>query len=280
MNLQTRGVAVPDSAIRAREGQDGFILWARSMSLFSKKSPDQPAGLISVLRDARLDDADRDDAAMDLRAFDEPEVRSILSEVATDPVTDPDLADTAAESLAEIWCRTKSFDVAVYRQLTGGALAVATAMIAKCHPEWLVGEEGSHVLRITNAVFPWKQSAVNGQRERLLDSIVSAVPFTAIVLDRWNDDLQAELSAISPPAGDGATWYRIRPADVERLKAESYRGLWALFAFSREPRSLSELDRWPDDAETLARVTREIGARYSIVADVDEQDWLVCFAAD
>ena len=106
------------------------------MSL-SRKSPKQPAGLIAVLRDASPGNNDRDDAAMDLSQFDEPEVRTLLAEVATDPATDPELADTAADSLAEIWCRTGVFDRDVYQRLTGDALTVARAWIMKCHPEWL-----------------------------------------------------------------------------------------------------------------------------------------------
>mgnify|MGYP001773457614 CR=1 FL=1 len=68
---------------------------------------DQPQGLISVLLDTNAEFGDQDGAAMELGGFDEPEVEQALVEVASDPTTDPLLADRCGEALGEIWCRKK-----------------------------------------------------------------------------------------------------------------------------------------------------------------------------
>ena len=44
----------------------------------------QPQGLIEVLLDVTASEADRDDAAMDLAAYDEPEVEDALIQVGAD----------------------------------------------------------------------------------------------------------------------------------------------------------------------------------------------------
>lgn len=65
----------------------------------------QPTGLISALLDRRAEHGDRDDAAMDLGAYDEPEVEQALITIVTDLNEDEGIADAAAESLSEIWNR-------------------------------------------------------------------------------------------------------------------------------------------------------------------------------
>ena len=79
------------------------------------KSPTlgQPAGLISVLRDQAAEHGDRVDAAMDLAAFSEPEVESVLLEVALNLAEDADIADQAGHSLWEVWSRTGRADAAL-----------------------------------------------------------------------------------------------------------------------------------------------------------------------
>jgi len=47
----------------------------------------QPQGLIAVLRDVTASEADRDDAAMDLAAYDEAEVEEALIRVGADSST-------------------------------------------------------------------------------------------------------------------------------------------------------------------------------------------------
>jgi hypothetical protein len=68
----------------------------------------QPQGLISVLLDrtARLDE--RDDAAMDLSAYDE--ALPVLIEAAQNTAEDEMVAASIGESIGEMWTRLGGFD--------------------------------------------------------------------------------------------------------------------------------------------------------------------------
>lgn len=65
----------------------------------------QPEGLISVLLDLKSEFGDRDDAAMDLGSYDEPEAEDALIKIVLNHTEDEDLVDSAGESLKEIWQR-------------------------------------------------------------------------------------------------------------------------------------------------------------------------------
>ena len=71
--------------------------------------PQQPDGLVSVLKNKSAEYGDRDDAAMDLGSYDGPEVESALLNVLLDETEDEGLVETAAESLSEVWTR-KNFE--------------------------------------------------------------------------------------------------------------------------------------------------------------------------
>ena len=78
----------------------------------------QPQGLISVLLDKTLDpDNDRDDAAMDLGAYDEPEALTALIQVASDPTEPHDLLEQCADSIYAIWRRRGGADQAMVARL-------------------------------------------------------------------------------------------------------------------------------------------------------------------
>jgi len=83
-----------------------------------KETIKQPQGLVSVLIDqsARIDE--RDDAAMDLSAYDEPVAIAALVEVASDPRTPTMVRESCGESIAEIWYRNSSFDEELFKALT------------------------------------------------------------------------------------------------------------------------------------------------------------------
>ena len=97
---------------------------------------DQPQGLIRVLLDCNAQSGARDDAATDLSAFDEPEAEAALVVVASDPTTDPHLAETCGASIAEIWCRREELDVAVLRRLRDRALDIVVGTVRAKKPEW------------------------------------------------------------------------------------------------------------------------------------------------
>jgi hypothetical protein len=69
------------------------------------KPPGQPEGLISVLLNTEAEFGDRDDAAMDLGEFDEPAAEEALLKVVLLHTEDEGIADSAGESLWQIWSR-------------------------------------------------------------------------------------------------------------------------------------------------------------------------------
>ena len=104
----------------------------------------QPAGLIQVLLDPNAEFGDRDDAAMDLGAFDEIEVEKALAEVACDAAKEA-LADSCGESLAEIWCRRGHVTQDILIKLTPVSLRIAVATLeALCPP---LAIEADNILR-------------------------------------------------------------------------------------------------------------------------------------
>jgi hypothetical protein len=71
----------------------------------------QPQGLIDLLLDVTAAEADRDDAAMDLAAYDEPEVEDALLHVDADASTPNSVAASCGASLAESWIRKKTVNL-------------------------------------------------------------------------------------------------------------------------------------------------------------------------
>lgn len=113
------------------------------MSLFpERRTAAQPQGLISVLLDQSAEYGDRDDAAMDLGAYDEPEAEAALLSVACLPETDPDLAERCGESLGEIWSRRASLSRGGLLKLTGAAREEALRILEARRPEWRAEVEG------------------------------------------------------------------------------------------------------------------------------------------
>ena len=79
----------------------------------------QPQGLIEVLLDVTASEADRDDAAMDLAAYDEPEVEEALIRMGADSSTPNSVAASCGEALAEIWIRKKTLNLDALKRLQG-----------------------------------------------------------------------------------------------------------------------------------------------------------------
>jgi hypothetical protein len=81
------------------------------------KRTKQPEALIRLLLDKGAEFGDRDDAAMDLAGFDDPEAEEALTTVAQDLADDEDIVDRAGESLAEIWKRKGKWDSGIVAQM-------------------------------------------------------------------------------------------------------------------------------------------------------------------
>lgn len=94
----------------------------------------QPAGLISVLLDTNADQAERDDAAMDLASYDHSEAAEALAKVAAMPETPDMVLASCGESLAEIWVRKGAINFEQYEVLRSQAKKEANAYINSKQP--------------------------------------------------------------------------------------------------------------------------------------------------
>jgi hypothetical protein len=90
--------------------------------------------LIRLLLDLRADHGDRDDAALALAESDEPGAEHALALIALDPQTDPDLAETCGEALAQVWARRGALDVEVLQRLPARARALTAATVKVLRP--------------------------------------------------------------------------------------------------------------------------------------------------
>lgn len=94
--------------------------------------------LIKILLDKNEEIGARDDAAIDLRKYDDPLAFEALLKIATTPDKDEEfLADVCGESIAKILLRTNHFDPKYLEQMTPAARNEAIAVIAENKPEWL-----------------------------------------------------------------------------------------------------------------------------------------------
>ena len=90
----------------------------------------QPAGLISVLLEPQARRDERDDAAMDLSAFDSPDALAALIRVATCTREDAVLLDSCGQSVAEIWLRRGHVDVEALDRMAAPAQKSAIDTLA------------------------------------------------------------------------------------------------------------------------------------------------------
>ena len=73
--------------------------------IFRKKVPPTVSELLSYLQNRANDLGSRDDVAMDLGRFDEPEVEDALLKITLDQSEEEMIIDSAGDSLREIWER-------------------------------------------------------------------------------------------------------------------------------------------------------------------------------
>jgi hypothetical protein len=95
-----------------------------------------PYSYVDKLLDRSLGWAIRDDYAVFMIDYDEPEVDALFR-VASDPTEDDDMAESCGESVAEIWCRKGTLKIDCIRQLKPAALNEALGIISVRKPEWI-----------------------------------------------------------------------------------------------------------------------------------------------
>ena len=94
----------------------------------------QPQGLLTVLRDPAATEDERDDAAMDLDAFDEAEVEEALILAASDTLESRMVAASAGESVARIWARKGRIPTGVMARLRSDARIEAQSILGALAP--------------------------------------------------------------------------------------------------------------------------------------------------
>lgn len=77
--------------------------------------------LIRVLQDKSIDIGVRDDAAMDLEFYDEPQALEALIRTAKDAEEHEMILDSCGESIKNIWVRKGVYSPAAYNQFTQAA---------------------------------------------------------------------------------------------------------------------------------------------------------------
>lgn len=97
----------------------------------------QPQGLIEALLDVTASEAERDDAAMDLAAYNAPEVEEALIRVGADASTPNAVAASCGKSLAEIWLRKQQLNLDTLKHLQGEACHEALGLIRVREPSWV-----------------------------------------------------------------------------------------------------------------------------------------------
>ena len=93
--------------------------------------------LKKILLDRKAPLAERDDAAIDLGEFDDPEALETLMEIAVDPQEDDIILASCGESIALIWLRTGKFDRNQLKRLVGSARVEAEVLLRNQRPKWL-----------------------------------------------------------------------------------------------------------------------------------------------
>jgi hypothetical protein len=96
---------------------------------------DRVAALVEILLDknARIDE--RDDAAMDLGAYNDDRALSALLSIATDHTAEPVIMDVCGESIGEIWAERNFFDISLFKKMTPKAQFELYSYIAGYKPE-------------------------------------------------------------------------------------------------------------------------------------------------
>jgi len=116
------------------------LAWAGLLRQFTARGDtmvEQPNGLITVLLDESVDQAERGDAALDLREYPNKSSEDALREVLKRPSTHPLLAEDCAESLAFIWCERGAVDLEFLRSLDEAASSMARGVLRRYCPDLL-----------------------------------------------------------------------------------------------------------------------------------------------
>jgi hypothetical protein len=104
------------------------------------KNVEQVRKLATILMDPTATITEKDDAAIDLGEFDEPEaLTALITATQSEEIAEIVLA-SIGESIAQIWIRLDNFDSTLFNQLPREAQREAQSLIQANRPEWQLNE--------------------------------------------------------------------------------------------------------------------------------------------
>ncbi|MDX8430638.1 MAG: hypothetical protein SNF33_02360 [Candidatus Algichlamydia australiensis] len=93
--------------------------------------------MIKILLDADNDISFRDDIAMDLSKYDDPETLKAFRKVASKHDEAEMVSESCGESIGEIWARQSFFDLSQYKKFNGSAKDGVIISIRAYKPAWI-----------------------------------------------------------------------------------------------------------------------------------------------
>jgi hypothetical protein len=97
--------------------------------------------LIEYLLDKNIDDATRDDCAIDLSNFPEEDVIAALIKVANNVSDEEMIRASCGESIASIWIKIDNIDFEALNSLEEPAFSEALGLIKTKKPQWYLAYE-------------------------------------------------------------------------------------------------------------------------------------------
>lgn len=128
--MKIQSMCKTEMSLKGRLTQEGS--WSHGGMALKKKSE-----LIAVLLNSNAREDERDDAAIDLAAFDDNDVIEALFAAATDQELQSEMIKgSCGESLASIWIRKRTVDFELLSRLEGTARTEALWSIKVSRSDW------------------------------------------------------------------------------------------------------------------------------------------------
>ena len=93
--------------------------------------------LVEILLDKTASIAERDDAAIDLRGYNDDRALLALIKIVTDEHEEQFIFDNCGESIATIWVKRDYFDTNLYKKMVPDAQYELYGYVQGSRPEWI-----------------------------------------------------------------------------------------------------------------------------------------------
>jgi hypothetical protein len=189
---------------------------------------EQVHALATILMDPTATLTEKDDAAIDLGEFDEPDALTALMAATQSDHLDSTILASIGESMAQIWVRLDNFDLNLFNQLPKEAQREAYSLIEANRPQWL------------NYLVSWKDEAVPKSK---IAVIITSTEKEQLVAKLWYDNEQwaelsqehGELQLEIYPKASGQAW-KVRYADMIEAIQEAKERLLPYHKYHHEHR--------------------------------------------